>query len=156
MSVNSIIILLGFVATCFLAASPGAVFRPGEWYERLAKPKWRPPNWLFAPVWSVLYLMIAVSGWLIWREAGFSAAVFPLSIYAISLGLNCAWSGFFFGLQRPDLAFLDVILLWISIVATIVIFYSIEQYSALLLLPYLIWVTFAAMLNFAIWRMNRV
>ena len=155
MNVNSIIILLGFAATCFLAASPGAVFRPGEWYERLAKPKWRPPNWLFAPVWSVLYLMIAVSGWLVWRVAGFSAAVFPLSIYAISLALNGAWSGFFFGLHRPDLAFFEVILLWVSIVATIVTFYPIEQYSALLLLPYLIWVTFAAMLNLAIWRLNQ-
>lgn len=156
MNVHSTIVLLGFVATCFLAASPGAVFRPGEWYERLAKPKWRPPNWLFAPVWSVLYLMIAVSGWLVWREAGFSAATFPLSIYAISLGLNGAWSGLFFGLHRPDLAFLDVILLGVSIVATIIIFYPIEQFSALLLLPYLIWVIFAAMLNFAVWWMNRM
>ncbi len=156
MNVNSTIILLGFIAACFLAASPGAVFRPGEWYERLAKPTWRPPNWVFAPVWSVLYLMIAVSGWLVWRGAGFSAAAFPLSIYAISLGLNGAWSSFFFGLRRPDLAFLDVVLLWVSIIATIIIFYPIEQFSALLLLPYLIWVTFAAMLNFAIWRMNRI
>jgi len=155
MNVYSTIILLGFVAACLLAASPGAVFRPGEWYERLAKPTWRPPNWVFAPVWSVLYLIIAVSGWLVWREAGFSAAAFPLSIYAISLALNGAWSGFFFGLHRPDLAFFDVILLWVSIVATIVTFYPIEPYSALLLLPYLIWVTFAAMLNLAIWRLNQ-
>lgn len=156
MNVISIVTLIGFVGICFLAASPGAMFRPGEWYERLAKPKWRPPNWLFGPAWTILYLMIAISGWLVWRQAGFIAAPFPLAVYFVSLLFNATWSVFFFGLHRPNLAFLDVVLLWVSIVATIVLFYPVEQYSASLLLPYLFWVTFAAALNLAIWRMNRV
>jgi len=156
MNVTSIATLFGFVGTCFLAASPGALFRPGEWYERLAKPKWHPPNWLFAPAWTTLYLMIAFSGWLVWRQAGFVAATVPLVVYAVSLVFNAAWSVFFFGLHRPDFAFLDVILLWAAIVATIVLFYPVEQFSAFLLLPYLLWVTFAAALNMAIWRKNRI
>jgi translocator protein len=83
MEISSVLVLLGFIAACFLAALTGAVFRPGDWYERLIKPSWRPPNQLFAPVWSVLYLMIAVSGWLIWREAGFVGTTLPLEIYAL-------------------------------------------------------------------------
>jgi tryptophan-rich sensory protein len=96
----------------------GAFFRPGEWYERLKKPSWRPPNRLFAPVWTVLYVMIAVSGWLVWREFGFAGAVLPLAVYALQLVLNAAWTPLFFGLHRPDLAFVDIVLVWLSIVAT--------------------------------------
>jgi tryptophan-rich sensory protein len=153
MDMQSAIALLGFVGICFLAAMSGAIFRAGEWYERLAKPWWRPPRWLFAPAWAVLYLTIAVSGWLVWREVGFAAQAF--AVYGVSLGFNAAWSGFFFGLRRPDLAFADIVLLWLSIAATILVFYPLEHNSALLLLPYLCWVSFAAMLNLTIWRMNR-
>lgn len=154
MSASSLLVLLGFIAACFLAALTGTAFRPGEWYERLAKPAWRPPNRLFAPVWSVLYLTIAVSGWLVWRDAGLSGAALPLAIYALQLALNAAWSPLFFGLHRPDLGFLDITLVWLSIVATIALFYPIHAGAALLLLPYLSWVTFAGALNFAIWRLN--
>ena len=154
MTTTSLFVLLGFIAACFLAAVTGALFRPGEWYERLAKPSWRPPNWLFAPVWTILYLTIAVSGWLVWREAGFTGAILPLAIYALQLVLNAAWTPLFFGLHRPDLGFLDILLVWLSIAATIALFYPIHAGAALLLLPYLAWVTFAAALNFAVWRLN--
>ena len=154
MDVSSWLPLLGFIVACFLAAMTGAFFRPGEWYERLKKPSWRPPNRLFAPVWTALYLMIAVSGWLVWREAGFAGAVLPLTIYALQLVLNAAWTPLFFGLHRAELGFLDIVLLWLSIIATISLFYPIHVGAALLLLPYLAWVTFAATLNFAIWRLN--
>ena len=154
MSASSLFVLLGFIAACFLAALTGAAFRPGEWYERLAKPAWRPPNRLFAPVWTVLYLTIAVSGWLAWRDAGLAGAALPLAIYALQLALNAAWTPLFFGLHRPDLGLLDITLVWLSIVATIALFYPINAGAALLLLPYLSWVTFAAALNFAIWRLN--
>jgi benzodiazapine receptor len=130
--------LAGFLAACFLAAMTGAYFRPGAWYERLKKPSWRPPNRLFAPVWTVLYVMIAIAGWLVWREAGFAGAATPL----------------FFGLHRPDLGFAGIVLLWLSIIATIVLFWPIHAGAALLLLPYLAWVTFAAALNLAVWRLN--
>jgi len=154
MNTTSLFVLLGFIAACFLAALTGALFRPGDWYEQLAKPSWRPPNWLFAPVWTVLYVTIAVSGWLVWREAGFAGAALPLAIYALQLGLNAAWTPLFFGLHRPDLGFLDIVLVWLCIVATIVFFCPIHAGAALLLVPYLAWVTFAAALNFAVWRLN--
>jgi len=154
MQLSSIIALACFLAACFLAAATGALFRPGEWYERLKKPSWRPPNRLFGPVWTVLYLMIAVAGWLVWRDAGFANAGLALAVYAAQLLLNAAWTPLFFGLHRPDLGFADIVLVWISIVLTIVFFYPIDAVAALLLVPYLAWVTFASALNFAVWRLN--
>ena len=154
MDASSLLVLLGFIAACFLAALTGAAYRPGDWYERLAKPSWRPPNRLFAPVWTVLYFLIAVSGWLVWREAGFAGAALPLAIYALQLVLNAAWTPLFFGLHRPDLGFLDIVLVWLSVAATIALFYPMHASAALLLLPYFAWVTFAAALNFAVWRLN--
>jgi benzodiazapine receptor len=156
MEVASIVGLACFITACFLAALTGAWFRPGEWYERLKKPSWRPPNRLFAPVWTILYVMIAVAGWLIWREAGFAGAGLALAVYALQLVLNAAWTPLFFGLHRPDLGFVLIVLIWISIIATIVLFYPIDVEAALLLVPYLAWVTFATALNFAIWRLNAV
>jgi translocator protein len=151
----SIIVLIGFIGACLLAARIGASFRPGDWYERLAKPRWRPPNWLFPPAWAVLYLTIAVSGWLVWRTSGFAGAALPFAIYFVQLVLNAAWSPIFFGMRRPDLAFVEIVILWCSIVATIATFQPFNAIAAWLLLPYLVWVTFAAALNFTIWRMNR-
>lgn len=155
MDITSIVVFLGFVAACFLAATTGAVFRPGEWYEQLAKPSWRPPNWLFPPAWAVLYFFIALAGWLAWRAAGFSGAALPLTLYFLQLGLNAAWSPIFFGMRRPDLAFVEIVLLWAAIVATMIAFYPIDKMAAWLLLPYLAWVTFAAALNFSVWRLNQ-
>jgi tryptophan-rich sensory protein len=151
---TEIIGLVGFFLACFAAATTGAFFQPGPWYERLAKPWWRPPNWLFPPAWSLLYCTIAVSGWLVWRAAGPAGAPVALGVYAAQLTLNAGWSALFFGLRRPDLAFGEVVLLWLSILATILVFYPIHHGAAWLLVPYLCWVTFAACLNFAIWRMN--
>ena len=81
MDVLSIIVLIGFIGACLLAARIGTAYRPGDWYERLARPRWRPPNWLFSPTWAILYLTIAASGWLVWRKSGFAGAVLPLAIY---------------------------------------------------------------------------
>jgi tryptophan-rich sensory protein len=155
MDVFSFIVLIGFIGACLLAARIGARYRPGDWYERLAKPLWWPPNWLFPPVWAVLYLTIAVYGWLVWRTSGFAGAALPLAIYFVQLVLNAAWSPIFFGMRRPDLAFVEIVILWCGIVATIATFQSFNAIAAWLLLPYLVWVTFAAALNFTIWRMNR-
>jgi benzodiazapine receptor len=146
--------LAGFVAVNLAAAMSGHFFRPGEWYERLAKPWWRPPNWLFPPAWAVLYLTIAVSGWLVWREAGFAGAALPLAIYAVQLVLNATWSGVFFGLRRIDLALANLVLLWLSIAATIAAFHPVHAGADWLLVPYLAWVTFAGALNLAILRLN--
>jgi translocator protein len=155
MNLLSIAVLIGFVAASFLAAATGILFKPGEWYERLRKPSWRPPNWLFAPVWTVLYLMIAFSGWLVWRSAGFGGATTALTLYAIQLLFNAAWTPVFFGLHRPNLGFATILALWLSIVAMIAAFAPLNGASALLMIPYLAWVSFAALLNFAVWRLNR-
>lgn len=154
MTVTSILVLAGFFAACFAAALSGAYFRPGEWYERLDKPAWRPPNWLFPPAWTLLYIMIAVSGWLVWLTAGFAGAAVPLAVYGVQLVFNAGWSAVFFGARRPGWAMLEVVGLWTSIAATIAAFYPISTTAAWLLVPYLGWVSFAAVLNFAIWRRN--
>jgi translocator protein len=149
------LVLLLFVAACAAAAFSGAFFRPGAWYENLAKPSWRPPNWLFGPVWAVLYGMIAVSGWLVWDAAGWAGAAVPLAIYAVQLVLNALWSGIFFGLRKLGWAIVEMVLLWISILGCIVTFHTIHAGAAWLLLPYLVWVSFAMVLNIAVWRLNR-
>jgi tryptophan-rich sensory protein len=147
--------LTGFLLVCSGIAWFGARFRPGEWYGRLAKPSWTPPNRLFAPVWIVLYATMAVAAWMVWTDAELSVAALPLSLFAVQLFLNGIWSWLFFGLHRPDLAFVDIVALWTAIAATIVAFQPISVPAALLLLPYLIWVSFALLLNFSIWRLNR-
>lgn len=155
MSLMSIAVLIGFLAACLLAAAGGILFKPGEWYERLRKPSWRPPNRLFAPVWTLLYLTIALSGWLVWHTAGFGGAGLALTLYALQLLLNAAWTPVFFGLHRLDLGFAVIVLLWLAIAATIVAFALVSGVAALLMIPYLAWVSFAAMLNYTVWQMNR-
>ncbi|WP_265519769.1 TspO/MBR family protein [Nitratireductor luteus] len=154
MDAFSLLMLIAFAGVSFGAAATGIIFRPGKWYRQLDKPRWRPPDWLFAPVWTTLYAMIALSGWLVWREAGFAAAVLPLSVYAIQLILNAAWTPIFFGLRRPDLAMIEIAMVWASIFAMIVLFHPISPVAAWLLVPYLAWVSFASALNFSIWRRN--
>lgn len=155
MDTSSLLMLFAFGGATFAAASAGAVFRPGEWYRRLDKPRWRPPDWLFAPVWTLLYAMIALSGWLVWREKGLADAAVPLAVYAIQLVLNAAWSPIFFGLRRPGLAAIEIGLLWASIVATVLLFHPVSPVATWLIVPYLAWVSFAAALNLSIWRRNR-
>lgn len=146
--------LVGFFVVVLAAASTGGIFRPGAWYASLNKPVWCPPNWLFAPAWAVLYVMIAISGWLVWRAAGFGGAAAALAIYALQLVLNAAWSGIFFGLQRMGLALVELALLWVSILATIIAFSAHDALAAWLLVPYLAWVTFAGGLNYALVSLN--
>lgn len=147
--------LLVFLALVMVPAATGAIFKPGTWYfEELKKPWWRPPAWLFPPVWGVLYLMIAVSGWLIWREAGWQGGTLALVVYGLQLVFNGLWSPVFFGLRRPDWAFVEILFLWSSIVVTIVLFQPISPLAAWLLVPYLGWASFAGLLNFTIMRMN--
>ena len=151
---TEIVALLGFIAAVAAVASTGALFPPDEWYQALRKPSWCPPNWLFGPAWTVLYLMIAVSGWLVWRKAGLAGAAGAFAIYALQLVLNGAWSGIFFGLRRMDLALAELVLLWLAILATIVAFAAHDTLAAWLLVPYLAWVSFAGALNAALLRMN--
>lgn len=146
--------LVGFVLLVVAVASTGAMFKPGDWYQSLVKPTWTPPNAWFPIAWTVLYLMIAVSGWWVWRTTGFAASVTAFSIFALQLVLNASWSWLFFGLHRMDLALLDICLLWAAILLNIIAFYLIQPGAAYLLIPYLLWVTYAAALNLTLWRMN--
>lgn len=154
MDANAILALAAFVLASAAAAVPGLVFRPGGWYRALAKPRWCPPDWLFGPVWLVLYIAIAVAGWLVWRRAGLDGAASALAVYGLQLVLNGLWSTLFFGLRRPDLAFFEVVALWLAIVATIALFLPLDAVAAWLLVPYAAWVGFAALLNFSVWRLN--
>lgn len=149
--------LCGLVMLCLSAAAAGGVLTAvsvGDWYRSLAKPPWTPPDWLFGPVWTALYLCMAISAWLVWRKAGWRRARAALGLFAVQLALNAAWSGIFFGMRRPGLAFVEILALWMSIAVTGVAFWSRSTWAALLLTPYLAWTSFAALLNFAIWKMN--
>jgi len=141
-----------FVVLVVAAASSGVFFKPGEWYRGLRKPSWTPPNWVFGPVWSVLYIMIAVAGWLVWRADPSSPAIW---FWAAQLLVNASWSGLFFGMRRMDLAMYDIVLLWIVVAGFIVTASAVSTTAALLFVPYLIWVTIAGALNLAVLRLNR-
>ena len=145
------------VLICLLAGIiGGAVTIPkiATWYAGLAKPSWNPPNWIFGPVWAALYLCMAISAWLVWRPGVSSTPKEPLVVFGVQLALNVLWSCLFFGLQSPLLAFFELVLLWLAIVATTAMFWRRSIAAGVLLLPYLIWVTFAGVLNFAVWRLN--
>ncbi|HEY5808504.1 MAG TPA: TspO/MBR family protein [Povalibacter sp.] len=144
--------LLVFVALVALGASAGALFEPGAWYQQLIKASWNPPDWIFAPVWIVLYVGIAAAGWLVWRRT--SRMVLALQFWFAQLLLNWMWSFLFFGLHRPDLALVDIGLLLITIFAFIFTAHRRSVAASLLFVPYALWVGFATSLNFEIWRLN--
>ena len=146
--------LAGWVLICFCAAVMGAVFMPDGWYASLKKPSWNPPGWVFGPVWSALYVMMAVAAWLVWKLGGFAAQRRALMLFLVQLALNALWTPLFFGLHRPGVAFGEMVLLWIAISATVSAFRRASRTAAWLLAPYLAWVSFAAVLNFAIWKLN--
>lgn len=152
MDIGSLLSLTAFLTLNILAALSGAFFRPGRWYDRLLKPFWRPPNWLFGPAWSVLYTLNAVAGWLVFEQVGIG---WPITLYLVSLALNAGWSAIFFGLRRINLAFGWILALWASIAVVVAAFAPISTTATWLLAPYLAWVSFAAALNLAIWRLNR-
>ncbi|MGQ0456298.1 MAG: TspO/MBR family protein [Hyphomicrobium sp.] len=143
--------LVVFLALVFAAASSGAIFQPGAWYDALNKPTWTPPDWAFPVAWTILYIMIAVAGWFAWRAGGWSTA---MAIWGVGLVLNALWSYFMFGRQDITLALADVIGLWIATAAFIVAAWGLDTRAAYLFMPYLVWVSFAGALNFVVWRMN--
>ena len=148
------LVLAGWLGLCFAVASLGAVFSPGEWYATLSKPAWNPPGWIFGPVWSALYTMMAVAAWLVWRQGGWKQQRKALLVFLVQLVLNALWSPLFFGLHWPGLAFAEILLLWVAIAWTITVFLHVHRLAAWLLVPYLAWVSFAAVLNGTLWRLN--
>ena len=152
---TSIIGAVGWLVLTFGMAAIGARFLPDEWYRQLNKPSWNPPNSIFAPVWIILYLFMAVAAWLVWRRYGITSDLVPLSLFILQLLLNAAWTWLFFGRHQIRNALIDIVLLWILILATLISFWRLDTLAGLLLAPYLAWVTFATVLNWTIWQKNR-
>jgi len=154
----SLLGLTGFIVVCLgvsWIAAWATSTSVGWWYPTLVKPDYTPPDGAFGPVWVALYLLMALAGWRVWRKAGLrGAGGTALTLFAVQLWLNLIWSVLFFGLQHIGLALADIVLLWFAIAATIVAFFRIDRFAAVLLLPYLAWVGFAALLNYQIWRLN--
>ncbi len=137
---------------CFLVAAVASIFMPDAWYAELQKPDFNPPNWVFAPVWTLLYILMAISVWRVQRkQQQFS---FEIALWLLQLVLNGLWSWLFFGLHRPDLALIDIAALIIVLLATVLAFARVDRSAAWLLLPYLAWVSFASMLNLSLWQLN--
>jgi translocator protein len=156
---RSVVALAVFFAACFLAAGIGGLFTgpqvaPGEWYDTLAKPFFTPPSWLFGPVWTALYAAMAVAGWLVWRERGRMNVRPALVLFGAQLILNLLWSVVFFGMESPGWGLVEILILWGAIFLTIISFMRVSRMAGWLLVPYLMWVTFATFLNAGIWLLN--
>lgn len=142
---------------CFAAAGLGTVATTpniSTWYATLAKPSWNPPNWLFGPVWTALYICMSVAAWLVWRQGGLRQARWPLTLFAIQLALNAAWSWIFFWFHMPGAAFIEILALLTAVTGTTIAFWPRSKPAGILMLPYLGWVALASVLNFTIWRMS--
>jgi tryptophan-rich sensory protein len=126
----------------------------GSWYQGLERPPFNPPDWLFAPVWTVLYISMAVAAWRVWRAAGFDTRGKALVVFAVQLGLNLLWSFLFFGLQRIDLALIEILILLVVIIVNTAMFWRIDRLAGMLFVPYVLWVGFATMLNASLWWLN--
>lgn len=149
--------LVGFTILCLAVSGIGGAITAtsvGTWYQTLQKPSFNPPDWLFGPVWTVLYVMMAVAAWLVWRRAGFKNGRTALSAFLIQLGLNLGWTVLFFGLQAIGLALIEIVVLLAAIVVTATLFWRIDRWAGALLVPYGLWVAYATSLNAALWRLN--
>lgn len=153
---QSLIGLIGWLALSFAVAGVGAIasLDAAEFYQLLERPFWAPPGGVFAPVWTLLFALMGVAAWLVWRRAGFAGARVALVLFLVQLFFNGLWSWLFFAWHRGALAFADVLLLWALIVLTLVAFWRVRPLAGMLLIPYLLWVTLALALNFSVWRLN--
>lgn len=148
--------LAGWIAGSFVTAAIGALAtaRAAAFYDQLTQPAWAPPAWLFGPVWTVLYTLMGLAAWLVWRKHGFRDAAMALTLFVAQLCANALWSWLFFAWQQGAGALVEIVVLWLLIAATIGAFWRLDRMAAILLVPYLAWVTFATALNYALWRLN--
>ena len=149
--------LIVFLVICLGISALGGLITAtsvGSWYQALERPPFNPPDWVFAPVWSILYIMMAVAAWRVWRTAGFESRGKALVVFAVQLGLNLLWSFLFFGLQRIDLALIEILILLAVIIVNTVLFWRIDRLAGMLFVPYVLWVGFATMLNASLWWLN--
>jgi tryptophan-rich sensory protein len=153
---KQVIGLVGWLLATFIAAGIGSVAssKAGTFYQQLIRPEWAPPAWIFAPVWTILYLFMGIAAWLVWRVQGFRAARIALSLYIIQLALNALWTWLFFVWRLGEIAFIEIIILWILILCTLIAFWRVRIINGVLLIPYEAWVSFASMLTYVIWKLN--
>lgn len=155
MNQNKWLVLAGFMLLCLAVGGLGGWITAQSvirWYPTLNKPEWNPPSWVFGPVWTALYVMMAVAAWLVWQKP--AATRTAMILFFIQLALNSLWSFLFFGARSPGLALIDILALWLALALAVHAFFKHSSNAGLLLLPYLAWVSFAAFLNFSIWRLN--
>jgi benzodiazapine receptor len=156
MRINYMKLVISLVI-CQLAGIIGSIFTISaipEWYASLEKPSFTPPNWLFAPVWTFLFLLMGITLYLIWQAFPKKEAKPALLFFLIQLGLNILWSVIFFGLKSPMIAFIEIVVLWLAILLTMIKTFEVSKVAGYLLVPYILWVNFAAVLNFFLWRLN--
>jgi benzodiazapine receptor len=148
--------LAGWLAASFAAGGIGAIASAdaGAFYAQLSRPPWAPPAWIFGPVWSVLYVLIGVAAWLVWRRHGWRGAAFALKLFGVQLLANALWTWLFFAWHLGAISLAEIAVLWLLITGTIVAFWRLHRAAAVLLAPYLAWVSFASALNFSLWRLN--
>ena len=147
-----------FLVLSFAAAGLGSIFTNQSlktWYPTIKKSSWNPPNWIFAPVWTMLYFTMAVAAWMVWQREAPQFLCLPMILFVIQLALNALWSVLCFGFRNPGLAFAEVLLLWFFILITTISFWYVDQLAGLLFIPYLLWVSFASFLNYTLWQLNK-
>ena len=153
-------LILSFIISILIAQTTGflgSIFTAPNiktWYAFLEKPFFSPPDWLFAPAWIILYTLMGIAAFLVWQKRHSKGVKLALWLYLIHLGFNALWSVIFFGFKNPGLAFFEILILWVLILIVTVKFFKIEKAAGFLFIPYLFWVTFAAILNFAVWQLN--
>jgi tryptophan-rich sensory protein len=149
--------LFAFIILCLAVSGIGGAITEtsvNTWYQALEKPLFNPPDWVFAPVWTALYIVMGIAAWRVWRLRSFEATGKALSVFAVQLCLNLAWSFLFFGLQRIDLALVEIVILLVAIIVTSIMFWRVDRLAGLLFVPYGAWVTYATILNASIWLIN--
>lgn len=141
--------LIGWIAIAFLPSAMGAFVQPDDWYDSLSKPAWNPPSWVFGPVWTLLYLLMGIAAWRVWLRGGFEdrQSRAALVLFLIHLLFNGAWTWLFFGLHLIEIAAVEIVILWCLIAVLIFLFWRRDRMAGLLLVPYLLWVTYATTLN---------
>ncbi len=148
--------LIGWLVLCYAAAAVGAIasVKAIDFYAELSQPTWAPPAQLFGPVWSLLFLLMSFAAWLVWQSGGFARQRLALTLFITQLALNSLWSWLFFAWHKGGLALLEVIILWLLIAMTTVLFWRARPLAGALLTPYLVWVGFASVLNYSLWQLN--
>jgi len=149
--------LFAFIILCLAVSGVGGAITATSvdtWYQALEKPPFNPPDWVFAPVWTALYILMGIAAWRVWRLRLFKATRTDLAVFGVQLGLNLTWSFLFFGLQRIDLALIEIVILLVAIITNAIMFWRIERLAGLLFVPYVAWVTYATILNASLWMLN--